>query len=449
MNRTIFIADDDPHLLNRYRSLLLGSEDLDFFGGAEGAGAGCFDVQMFCDGQALIDRFRECSAEGKLVALCILDVRMPRMNGLAAADELRKIAPDVLLVFVTAFSDFSPADMRRRLSENMFFLHKPFNEEEFLSLTTSLVTLWNQQDYVRKSKEAAFQRQSFLENLFDAMPEPVFYKDAGGRLLGCNRAYLGLMGLPAEEVVGKTVEDLVPLEHAKLHILRDAELFATGSAQVYECDLLVPSGETMNLQFHKAPFHRSDGAVAGEVCVIQDLTGHRRALVEMRHAKDRAELFNMVVPSAVFTVDTERRVTSWNRRAAEITGYSAQEVVGQACHLFGGPFSQLKCGSSPDGASGHVVNRESVIKTKAGEVRHVLENSGEIRDPEGNVVGGIESFEDITELKKIEEKLRGALADMERMNHLMEGREVRVMELKRQVNDLLEEMGRPPRFRST
>ena len=39
---------------------------------------------------------------------------------------------------------------------------------------------------------------AFLQNLMDAMPHPVFYKDTGGRYMGCNRAFEQFFGIPSE-----------------------------------------------------------------------------------------------------------------------------------------------------------------------------------------------------------------------------------------------------------
>jgi len=44
-------------------------------------------------------------------------------------------------------------------------------------------------------------------------------------------------------------------------------------------------------------------------------------------AKERAELLFRISPSAIFTLDKEMRITSWNDKAAEITGYSREYIL--------------------------------------------------------------------------------------------------------------------------
>jgi phosphate/phosphite/phosphonate ABC transporter binding protein len=68
---------------------------------------------------------------------------------------------------------------------------------------------------------------------------------------------------------------------------------------------------------------------------------------------------------------------------------------------------------------------------------------------EGTSDSVLEVLRDITDRKQVEENLKETLAEQERVNRLMAGREERVMELKKQINDLLEELGREKQFQTT
>ncbi len=120
-----------------------------------------------------------------------------------------------------------------------------------------------------------------------------------------------------------------------------------------------------------------------------------------------------IIPSAIFTVDTKRRITSWNNKAAELTGYTAEEVVGKECFVFSEAPCKEKCGLYSDDVAKPIIGKECKIRKKDRQVCTILKNSDFLRDKEGNIIGGIESFEDISKHKEAETKLQGLKAELE------------------------------------
>src|SRR6516165_4224422 len=65
----------------------------------------------------------------------------------------------------------------------------------------------------KKAKEDALN----LQNLVDAIPIPIFYKDLQGRYLGCNLAFEEVLGKSREEIVGRTVYEVAPSDLAAVY----------------------------------------------------------------------------------------------------------------------------------------------------------------------------------------------------------------------------------------
>lgn len=143
-------------------------------------------------------------------------------------------------------------------------------------------------------------------------------------------------------------------------------------------------------------------------------------------AKRRSELLYRVIPSAIYTVDLEKRITSWNDKAEVLTGYSREEVVGKKCSIFAVFPCTEKCGMFSEDIVKPVVGRECIIQRKDGQRRVIAKNGDFLLDDEGQVVGAVESFEDITDIKKVEEqlvsehdKLKGMLAALHQSMHIL------------------------------
>ena len=98
--------------------------------------------------------------------------------------------------------------------------------------------------------------------------------------------------------------------------------------------------------------------------------------------------------------DTERHIVFFNRAAEEITGYSRHEILGRDCHqVFGSPFCGNRCsfcGEVPKSLD-HISYPLNIL-TKKGEPRAIEMRVGGMRDADGNFVGVIASFRDVTDL---------------------------------------------------
>ena len=112
----------------------------------------------------------------------------------------------------------------------------------------------------------------FFQNLVNTIPEPVFYKDANGKYLGCNKAFEEFIGIDAKDLIGKDVYELSNKEIADKYYEKDKELFNNPGKQSYEWKVLNASGELKRVKIDKATFNDEDGNIAGIVGVVTDIT---------------------------------------------------------------------------------------------------------------------------------------------------------------------------------
>lgn len=167
-------------------------------------------------------------------------------------------------------------------------------------------------------------------------------------------------------------------------------------------------GEYRHFALQWSIISSTDSANPKILLSLTDFTERKQMETELQEAKTRAELILRIVPSAVFTVDNSQRVTSWNQRAAEITGYSAEDVVGKSCMTFAGFPCTSGCGLLNKDVPKPIIGRECIITNEDGSSVLIAKNVETITDENGVNIGGIECFEDITEQKKADEALRAS-----------------------------------------
>jgi PAS domain S-box-containing protein len=146
------------------------------------------------------------------------------------------------------------------------------------------------------------------------------------------------------------------------------------------------------------------------------------------------------IPGGLFVVNTDMQVVYWNPGAERITGYLAEEAVGQHCSFLEGVPCGEQCGLFEKEIAKPVIGARCKVKTKAGDTLHLIKNMDYLRDPEGNIIGGIESFVDVTLQAALETTLREQAINLE--NRVEERtRELRKSEIRfRSVLDNMDDM---------
>lgn len=119
------------------------------------------------------------------------------------------------------------------------------------------------------------------------------------------------------------------------------------------------------------------------------------------------------IPSGLFVVDTEMQIVYWNPAAEQITGYSAEEAIGQPCSFMQGVPCADKCGLYNTDIPKPIIGGKCTIVTKSGETIHLLKNMEYLRGTDGEIIGGIESFNDVSQQFALEESLREQAATLE------------------------------------
>ncbi len=124
----------------------------------------------------------------------------------------------------------------------------------------------------------------------------------------------------------------------------------------------------------------------------------------LKKAKEYSEALIQKMPSAVFTVDLEKRITSWNSRAEEITGLKEEEVLGKKCtEIWHCPSCLEKCKLYAEDVEKPIYGGECLITVK-GKTFQASKNIDYLRNEKGDIIGGLEIFRDATDHEQTGER---------------------------------------------
>ena len=143
-----------------------------------------------------------------------------------------------------------------------------------------------------------------------------------------------------------------------------------------------------------------------------------------------SRFINRIIDSmadGLFTMDNQGLIVSWNHSMERISGYSAEEAIGQQCDL-------LRCSrcfgkSCPADLKKCKIFEYNVSEAKECQLRHkdgydvpIIKNASVVRDDNGNILGIVETVTDLTELNRARKKAEDAslrLGEMHRFSNII------------------------------
>ncbi len=226
------------------------------------------------------------------------------------------------------------------------------------------------------------------------------YYDANGRCILMNRKACEQMQVRPDELVGRSVTELFGDEFGRLIAERIRKVVETGDVLTTEDEAVVPAGRAW-YRSTWTPVREESGAISGVQIISEDIAEQRRAAQQITEERDLARQYLDTAGSLIVVMDRNACITTVNRHACDVLGYTRDELVGRdAITTMFDPedhdqlrslHSQVIQGDVPD-----YQEWQNRIRTKSGEERTVVWWNSVIRDTDGSVIGLIGSGVDVT-----------------------------------------------------
>ncbi|HET8874798.1 MAG TPA: PAS domain S-box protein [Casimicrobiaceae bacterium] len=266
----------------------------------------------------------------------------------------------------------------------------------------------------RATENLLASRERELADILENAAQAIHSVGPDGVILWANQCELDMLGYAASEYVGHPIADFYVDASVAARILR--RLGAGESLRDEPVQMRHRNGSvrdvlvTSNVRFEH-------GAFAQTRCFSRDVTEQRcveRALRESEeHAQHTRSLLASIVESsddAIISKSLDGRITSWNASARRVFGYTAEEAVGKPITMIIPPEHQHEERLILErlGRGERIEHFETVRVAKDGRRIDVSLTISPVRDQRGRVVGASKVARDVSERKRMEERLRDA-----------------------------------------
>jgi two-component system sensor histidine kinase/response regulator len=170
------------------------------------------------------------------------------------------------------------------------------------------VIFWDVTEHKKAEKDLAYER-FLLATLMDNSPDYIYFKDAESRFIRISKALADYFDLrDPSKAIGKTDHDIFDPERAKQYLADEQEVMRTGQAVVgKEEEQSWPNGRARWVSTSKVPLLSPEGDVIGTFGISRDITDRKRAEVQLKAAKEAAEVASLAKSEFLATMSHEIR----------------------------------------------------------------------------------------------------------------------------------------------
>jgi len=255
------------------------------------------------------------TSPGELLGRSIHDIYSP-----ALAAEMQALLSSVLATGqMQTFAYSQEKDGSTRHYESRFVAY---------SDESVVMTMRNITDRKMAEQHSVHEQRAFLRTVLDTVPDSIFIKDGEGRYRFANQSLAAAFQLSAEEVIGKQDDDFASFDKEKTDLYRSTDQMVLETGQ----DVLIDEEWVLDLQGNRQWYRwvkrRIFSPIDSEYQVLTVATN----ITEQRATDEKLRLQSTALNStanAIFISDINGDIVWVNPAFTQLTGYSAEEVIGQ------------------------------------------------------------------------------------------------------------------------
>jgi PAS domain S-box-containing protein len=280
-------------------------------------------------------------------------------------------------------------------------------------------------------------------SIVNSTDDAIFSKTLDGVITSWNKAAERIYGYQAEEIIGQPVSLLIPPDSPNemveiLDRIRHGERVGP-----YETTRRRKDGTIIAISLTVSPIHDAVNRVVGASTIARDITERERARDQASAAAQYSRSLIEASLDPLVTISAEGKITDVNEATVRVTGVERGHLVGTDFSDYFTEPDRAREGYRQVFAQGFVTDYPLTIRHTGGDLTEVLYNASVYKDAGGRVLGVFAAARDVTAQRRAESEVAKQrarelerLAELERFQKLTVGRELRMIELKKEIEDL-------------
>jgi len=286
-------------------------------------------------------------------------------------------------------------------------------------------------------------KSKLLASIVDSSEDAILSKTLDGVITTWNKAAEQIYGYRPDEIIGHPVSLLIPAGHPDEMVEILDRIRAGERVGPYETTRRRKDGATITISLTVSPIHDAVGGIVGASTIARDITEQERVRGQASVALQFARSLIESSLDPLVAISPEGKISDVNEATIRVTGVERGQLVGTDFSDYFTEPDRAREGYLQVFARGFVTDYRLTIRHTGGDLTEVLYNASVYKDAGGNVLGVFAAARDVTAQKRAESEVAhqraqelDRLAELERFQKLTVGRELRMIELKNEIEHL-------------
>lgn len=285
-----------------------------------------------------------------------------------------------------------------------------------------------------------------LACIVDSSDDAIVSKTLDGTITSWNRAAELIYGYAADEIIGRSFSVLIAPDRPDELRQILGRIRAGERVEHFETVRVRKDGRSIAVSLTVSPIQDAQGNILGASSIARDITDRQRADERLKAASEYVRSLLEASLDPLVTISPAGKITDVNEATVKVTGVLRERLVGTDFSDYFTDPEKAREGYEQVFSRGFVTDYPLTIRHRSGALTDVLYNASVYQDRRGNVLGVFAAARDVTTQKRAAEvaaqraKELERLAELERFQSLTVGRELRMVELKKENEELRKQL---------